>query len=62
MYKYDLGHRFHTVVIIVVVSLRSSCTEREREREKEVVASIVTTACGEERGVQEVVALVLPLL
>ena len=32
-----------------------------RERESEVVASIVTAACGEE-GVQEVVALVFPIV
>ena len=64
MYKYDLGHTllYEGVDTFVKLDIYSVCAEIEREREREVVASIVTAACGEESGCKEVIALVLPLL
>ena len=58
MYKYDLGHILSMLMLkVVVILVKSSCTERERERGSCLL--VVIAACGEGRG-QEVVASVFP--
>ena len=61
-YKYDLGHRFYRVVIIVVVKLGvQSVRERERERGP-CLLCVTAAACGDEEDERSLAPLCIPLV